>query len=96
MATTTKNQWLIKKLEQETYLLTWIKTFLFDRKAQNLSPGTLHFYRSKLVLFTNYCEAQVINQITEITAGFIRQYLLYLEEQGHNPGLCKYFSVKVV
>ena len=86
MATTTKNQWTITNLEQETHLLTWVQAFLFDRKAQNMSPGTLHFYQSKLKPFTDYCESQVLNQITELTPNIIRQYLLYLEEQGHNPG----------
>ena len=72
MATTTKNQWLIKNLEQETHLLTWVQAFMLDRKAQNMSPGTLHFYQKKLKLFTDYCESQVLTQITELTPNFIR------------------------
>jgi integrase/recombinase XerD len=63
-----------------------VGAFMQDRKAQNMSPGTLYFYRMKLKLFTDYCEAQVVTLITEITPIIIRQYLLYLEEQGHNAG----------
>jgi integrase/recombinase XerD len=79
------NQWTILE-SQDTYLLTWIEAFLFDRKAQNLSKGTLYFYQKKLELFTSYCETQLINHITEITPQFLREYLLYLESKGHNPG----------
>jgi len=59
---------------------------LVDRKSQNLAAGTLYFYRMKLQLFTRYCESQVITQIGQITPVLIRQWLLHLEETGHNVG----------
>jgi hypothetical protein len=34
----------------------------------------------------NYCEAQLISDITEVIPNFLRQFLLHLEETGHNPG----------
>ena len=80
------NQGTIIKFPQETHLLTWIEAFLVDRKAQGLSEGTLDFYNDKLGLFTDYCNSQLITQITEINPNLIRMYLLYLEEKGHNPG----------
>ena len=86
MATTTKNQRTISVLEQETNLLTWADAFLIDRKAGGCSEGTLGFYCEKLTKFLNYCEAQVITNVVEVTPNFIRQYLLYLEDVGHNPG----------
>jgi site-specific recombinase XerD len=86
MDTTVKNQRIITKFSQDTFLLSWINGFLLDRKAQNMSKGTLIFYQKKLKLFTDYCNAQVITQITEITPEIIRLYLVYLEEKGHNPG----------
>jgi site-specific recombinase XerD len=86
MDTAVKNQRIITKFSQDTYLLSWINGFLLDRKAQNMSKGTLTFYQKKLKLFTDYCNAQVITQITEITPEIIRLYLVYLEERGHNPG----------
>ena len=67
MATTTKNQWSIPKYEQDTHLLTWIDSFLIDRKAQGIAKGTLYFYQKKLKLLTDFCEAQVITDITDIT-----------------------------
>jgi integrase/recombinase XerD len=36
--------------------------------------------------FLEYCEAQVIDRISQITANNKREYLLWLEETGHNPG----------
>ena len=86
MATTTKNQRTISVLEQETNLQTWAEAFLIDRKAGGCSEGTLGFYKEKLTKFLDYCEAQVITNVLEITSNFIRQYLLYLEDVGHNPG----------
>ena len=86
MATTTKNQWSITKLEQDTDLLTWIEAFLIDRKAQGMAKGTLYFYQKKLKLFIDFCEAQVITDIADITPSFLRNYMLYLEETGHNDG----------
>jgi site-specific recombinase XerD len=86
MDTTTKNQWSITKYEQDTHLLTWIEAFLIDRKAQGMAKGTLYFYQKKLKLFIDYCDAQVVSQITEITPTLLRGYMLHLEETGHNEG----------
>jgi integrase/recombinase XerD len=72
--------------EQSAYLAEWVEAFLIDRKVQNLSPGTLDFYRKKLSLFCGYCESQVISQVTQITPNDLRVFLIWLEEQGHNPG----------
>lgn len=86
MVTKIQNQGIIKKLEQETHLATWISAFILDRKAQGMAKGTIYYYQMKLRLFTDYCDAQVITQITEITPNVIRLYLLYLQEKGHNEG----------
>jgi site-specific recombinase XerD len=67
-------------------LLTWMEAFLTDRKAQGVANGTLGFYSQKLRLFLNYCEANSIERVNQITAKFIREYFLSLEESGHNPG----------
>lgn len=73
-------------LEQEADLYTWLEAFLIDRKAQNLSPGSIDFYRKKIRLFFTFCDDQIINSVLEINPRTIRKYLLYLEETGHNPG----------
>ncbi len=70
----------------DDYLLTWFEAFLIDRKARGLAEGTLRFYRIKFKLFTDFCETQVVTQIHQITPTLLRQYLLYLEETGHNEG----------
>jgi len=68
------------------YLLTWMDAFLVDRKSGGLAGGTLRFYHIKLKLFSDFCDAQAITQIGQITPTLIRQYLLYLEGSGHNAG----------
>ena len=67
-------------------LPNWLEAFLIDRKAAGLAEGTLRFYREKIKLFSDYCNAQVVKQISQINPSFLRQYLLYLEEHGHNAG----------
>ena len=70
----------------DDFLLTWMEAFLIDRKAAGVTDGTMHFYRTKLKLFSDYCEAQTVKLVSQITPTFLRQYLLSLEESGHNPG----------
>jgi site-specific recombinase XerD len=70
----------------DDYLLTWLEAFLIDRKAAGVADGTLRFYRQKIKLFTDYCDALAVEQIGQINPSFLRQYLLYLEESGHNAG----------
>jgi len=70
----------------DDYLLTWLEAFLIDRKAAGVAEGTLRFYRQKIKLFTDYCDAQAVKQIGQIAPSFLRQFMLYLEESGHNPG----------
>ena len=79
------NQWTITNSE-DTYLLTWMEAFLFDRKAQGLSKGTLYFYQKKLSKFTQFCEGEAIKIMPELSPIIIREYLIWLEQQGHNPG----------
>jgi len=82
----TQTQGIIRILTQEDYLAEWVRRFLIDRKAQNLSPGTHGFYQKKLRLFLTYCDGQIITSISELTPTNLRQFLFYLEEKGHNPG----------
>jgi site-specific recombinase XerD len=81
-----------KQIEQRTiinldsYIFTWIEAFYIDRRAQGLSPGTLRFYREKIKVIYEYFESQSITTMEQITPAAIRQYLLFLEDSGHNPG----------
>ena len=70
----------------EEDILTWIEAFLIDRKARGCAKGTLVFYQQKMKAFADYCDSQVVSQISQITPTMVRQYLLYLEDTGHNLG----------
>jgi integrase/recombinase XerD len=67
-------------------LLTWAEAFLNSRKAQGAAEGTFVFYRKKLKLLLDYCGAISVDRISQITPNMIRQFLVYLENTGHNPG----------
>jgi integrase/recombinase XerD len=75
-----------------------IATFLSDRRAQNLSSGTVHFYDVKLKVFMQFCNAQLYTTLADLTPDSIRSFLLQLREQGHNPGgiHCYYRTVKTL
>lgn len=77
--------------EQETDLLMAIEAFLVDKRSQNISSGTMSFYKKKLKGFVEYCEARAIKRVTQITPNDIRQFMFYLEDKGHNPGGCHAF-----
>ena len=72
-------------LSQQDYLPILVESFLIDRRSQGLSPDTIEFYTKKLQYFQKYCERQALTQISQLTSGFIRRYLLELSET-HNPG----------
>ena len=53
----------------------WIDAFILDRKAGNLSDGTLYFYTYKLNKFKMYCDAASIFTPESIGAEDLRQEL---------------------
>lgn len=67
-------------------LQIWIEAFLIDRKVRGSAKGTLSFYHDKLRLFFNFCDDQLVKNISQISPDFIRQFLLSLELSNHNPG----------
>ena len=88
MATNEVEQRTISTYLQDDYLLVWVEAFLIDRKAQNMSRGTLSFYQCKLKNFTDFCEGKAVKNIMQITPSLLREYLLEFEIKGHNPGGC--------
>jgi integrase/recombinase XerC len=75
-------------MEKETVTVTIkdeIRNFLIERKSRNLSDRTIEFYRDILTVFSNRCSKENINAVPEITATFLRQYIIELGET-HNPG----------
>jgi integrase/recombinase XerD len=73
-------------LKIHDHLESWIEEFLFAKKAENKSPGTLEFYQVKIKTFLEFCDRKVITGLDQLTSGIIREYLVELETHGHNPG----------
>ncbi|MGI6249898.1 MAG: tyrosine-type recombinase/integrase [Anaerolineaceae bacterium] len=80
------DQWTRSKTVHIDAIEVWLKSFLTDRKSQNLAQGTLYFYRKKLKLFTDYAHANNLTAMSEITSAHIRLLLISLADAGHNPG----------
>ena len=72
----------------------WAESFLIDRRARGLSEGTLRFYRNKFIKILNYFDQREVSRIAHLTPSEIRQFLLWLEEEGHTlGGVHAYFRV---
>jgi site-specific recombinase XerD len=68
------------------FIQDWANSFYQSKKVERVSPYTLIFYKQQLGHFLKYCEAQVITHFSEITPNVVRQFLLWHEQTGHNPG----------
>lgn len=73
-------------LNPKTEIEEKVKGFLLDRRAKNVTKGTMYFYFMKTQAFLNYCAENRISWIDEITPVFIREFLLFLKETDHNEG----------
>lgn len=63
-----------------------INQFLVERRSRGLSKNSVWFYTRYLDAFWKYIDQLGVINIEEITPEIIRRYMLFLENQGHNPG----------
>lgn len=75
-----------EQLTLDVHIGNAVDWFLVDGKARGLRPKTIEFYEQRLALFIKFCETQAVYRIEQIDAPLIRQFLLWLEERGNNPG----------
>lgn len=55
------------------------QNFLFDRKVQGFTAGTIQNYRNKLKRFMAFCDTKGISLIEEISTSTLREYLELLD-----------------
>jgi site-specific recombinase XerD len=67
-------------------LRRWVDGFFVAKRAKGAAPRTLAFYREKLGAFVSHCQGRNVTVIEAIDAGLIREFLVQLSDQGHNPG----------
>jgi site-specific recombinase XerD len=60
--------------------------FLLDCQSRNLSSGSLRFYRQKLEPLLTFLLALGITDAAQVEPSHLRQWLLHLQDSGHNPG----------
>lgn len=63
-----------------------VNKFLFDRYANNCAAGTITWYKRNLLWFVRFADDRCIGEIEYITPQDIREYLVFAEQTGHNPG----------
>ncbi len=60
----------------------WAQAFLFDRRVQGFTAGTIQNYANKLRRFQLFGENNSVTTIEQITPTIIRDYLALLERDG--------------
>jgi integrase/recombinase XerD len=64
----------------------WSEAFLLAKRAEGVSRKTAMAYGECLKKFLAWAANRNINAVEELTAVQVREYMLFLEEQGHNSG----------
>jgi integrase/recombinase XerD len=67
-------------------LRQWVDAFIRARRAEHVTSGTIRYYTEKLNGFLRWCDTRAVLTPLDVTADIFRQYILWLEETGHNPG----------
>ena len=67
------------------------KEFLTDRKAQNLTEGTIHFYEVKIKKFLQFTTKKDVYDLGGVTPNLIREFLIELEPDHQPSGVHAYF-----
>jgi site-specific recombinase XerD len=65
-------------LSQGEWIEDWVIEFIKARKIEGLSPNIIRIYKQQLKHFLSFCEAQMLNRVTQIIAGDVRNFLLWL------------------
>jgi integrase/recombinase XerC/integrase/recombinase XerD len=66
---------------------TWVNAFVRDCKTRGLSDTTVAFYRQELKLFCQYCEGRGADEVQQVTADILRDWLDYLKtDRKRNEG----------
>jgi integrase/recombinase XerD len=73
-------------LSQGDWLQDWAIEFIKAKKIEGLSHNTIRIYEQQLKHFLTFCEAQMLQRLSQVTASDIRKFLLWLQEGGYNPG----------
>jgi site-specific recombinase XerD len=81
-----KKTHLVHALSQAEWLEDWAIEFIKAKKIEGLSPNTLRIYEQQLIHFLTFCKAQMLQRVSQVQASDIRNFLLWLQERGHNPG----------
>ncbi len=63
-----------------------LRAFLVDRQAAGCSPRTVKGYSAELTRLSHWLEGHGVRDVLNITPTHLRQFLLDMAEDGHNPG----------
>lgn len=84
MTTSSTNHPLFSKA---VTLTQWVDGFLVAKRTEGCSVNTLRdIYAPHLRTFTTYCTKRTVTQVEHLDAGLLREFIIHLEDTGHNPG----------
>jgi integrase/recombinase XerD len=71
----------------EDFIGIWMEQFIETKRSERKAKNTIRLYTVCLQDFLKYCDIHSMKQISQIKPQFIREYLLYLEnDRGMNAG----------
>lgn len=62
----------------------WIEQFIFDRKIRGLKDSTIIYYKKSLRRFLAYCEHSGIDDVSQITAKALREFIASMSRYADN------------
>jgi integrase/recombinase XerD len=80
------NQLTLSTIFEDDFILTSFEGFIIAKRAERRSKRTIEFYVERFRLFTEFCDAQAITRVRQLTPGIVRQWLLWMEDSGKKPG----------
>ena len=80
------NKWLNLNSVENDDVIEWAESFIADKRLQNISPRTIEIYKLRLNEFIQFIKLGGLTNISEISPNVIRNFLIDLGENGHNPG----------
>jgi integrase/recombinase XerD len=67
-------------------LVRWAESFISAKRAEGVSPKTVIAYTDCLKKFLKWAGNRGLGRVEDLTTTHVREFMLFLVEQGHNSG----------
>jgi site-specific recombinase XerD len=88
---------MVEKIDSKTNyrLIDIFDAYIKHLRTRKVSRSTINIYYEKLTPFIDFCEDNGVFDVSDLTAGFLRDYILFLRETHNDGGVhISYRSIK--